>query len=71
MHYYSLGADVIGVNCRFDLNTSLQTIGLMKEALDREGLGPHLMMQPAGYHSPDAASSKLGMASLPESPLGN
>ena len=43
LHYYSLGADVIGVNCHFDLNTRLQTIGLMKEALDKEG-------QPAGYH---------------------
>ena len=63
LHYYSLGADVIGVNCHFDLNTRLQTIGLMKEALDKEG-------QPAGYHWPDAASSKFGMACLPEVPLG-
>ena len=65
---HSLGADIIGVDCRFDPNMSLQTIGLMKEALDKEGLKRHLMMQPVGYHSPDAG--KLGTGGLPEAPLG-
>lgn len=65
--FHSLGADVIGVNCRFDPNMSLQTIGLMKEALDKEGLKRHLMMQPVGYHTPDAG--KLGTGGLPEAPL--
>lgn len=63
-----LGADIIGVNCRFDPNISLQTIGLMKEALDKEGLKVHLMTQPVGYHNPDAG--RLGAAGLPEAPLG-
>ncbi|CAH3186363.1 unnamed protein product [Porites evermanni] len=61
------GADIIGVNCRFDHNLSLQTIGLMKEALDKEGLTVHLMMQPVGYLTPDAGP--MGLAALPEAPL--
>lgn len=44
------------------------TIGLMKDALDKEGLKPHLMAQPAGYHTPDA--DRMGSAHLPESPFG-
>ena len=63
-----VGADIIGVNCRFDQNISLQTIGLMKEALDKEGLVVHLMMQPVGYLTPDAGP--MGLAALPEAPLG-
>lgn len=61
------GADIIGVNCRFDSNITLMTIGLMKDALDKEGLKPHLMAQPAGYHTPDA--DRMGAAHLPESPF--
>ena len=40
----------------------------MKDALDKEGLKPHLMVQPVGYHTPDAGP--LGTAGLPESPTG-
>ena len=47
---------------------SLQTIGLMKEALDKEGLKPHLMVQPVGYHTPDTGS--MGFGDLPECPFG-
>jgi len=47
---------------------SLQTIGLMKEALDKEGLKPHLMIQPAGVHTPDV--ERRGFVSLPEFPFG-
>ena len=47
---------------------SLQTIGLMKVALDKEGLKRHLMIQPVGYHTPDAGI--LGTVSLPEAALG-
>ena len=64
----TLGADIIGVNCRFDPNITLRTIGLMKDALDKEGLKPHLMCQPVGYHTPDA--DRMGAANLPEGPLG-
>lgn len=47
---------------------SLQTIGLMKEALDKEGLKPHLMIQPVCYHAPD--SNGNGFQHLPEAPFG-
>ena len=40
----------------------------MKEALDKEGLNPYLMIQPVGYHTPDAG--RVGFASLPETPFG-
>ena len=62
------GADIIGVNCKFDPTTSLRTLVMMREALDREGLNCHLMIQPVGYHTPDAA--RTGFSSLPELPFG-
>lgn len=62
------GADIIGVNCKFDPTTSLRTLVMMREALDREGLSCHLMIQPVGYHTPDAA--RTGFSSLPELPFG-
>ena len=65
---FLLGADIIGLNCRFDPNMCLQTISLMKEALDKEGLKVHLMVQPTGYHAPDAGPK--GFIDLPELPFG-
>ena len=56
------------MNCRFSPDISLQTVGLMKEALDKEGLKPHLMIQPICYHTPD--SSADGFQNLPETPFG-
>ncbi|XP_065838279.1 betaine--homocysteine S-methyltransferase 1-like [Oscarella lobularis] len=61
------GADVVGQNCHFDYTTSLKTIELMKAELEKEGLSPYLMMQPPGYHVPDA--KKGGMPELPEYPF--
>lgn len=61
------GADIIGVNCKFDPNTSIETLRLMKDALDKEGLNPYLMIQPVGYHTPDAG--RVGFSSLPETPF--
>ena len=40
----------------------------MKEALDKEGLKPHLMIQPIGYHAPDCGGE--GFVGLPETPFG-
>lgn len=60
------GADVVGVNCCFDPEKSLQTISLMKEALDKEGLKTYLMVQPVGYHTPD---TEIGFVDLPETPF--
>ncbi|KAJ7373207.1 hypothetical protein OS493_014355 [Desmophyllum pertusum] len=62
------GADIIGVNCSFDPEKSLETIGLMKEALDKAGLKPHLMVQPVGYHGPD--TGLIGFPCIPENPFG-
>jgi len=65
---HSLGADIIGINCRFGPNMSLQTIGIMKDALDKERIR-HLMMQPGfGYHTPKAGI--LGTGGLLELLLG-
>ena len=47
---------------------SLQTIALMKEALDKEGLKPHLMAQPICYHAPDVGPK--GFLTLPEIEFG-
>ena len=64
----SSGADIVGVNCKFDPTTSMEALRLMKEALDKEGLHPHLMIQPVGFHTPDAG--RTGFSSLPETPFG-
>ena len=40
----------------------------MKEALDKEGLKPHLMVQPVGYHTPEVG--RRGHTDLPEFPFG-
>jgi len=61
------GADVVGVNCHFGPFVSLQAIKLMKEALDKEGLKVHLMVQPLGYLTPDA--KKQGFIDLKEFPF--
>ena len=66
--FLSSGADIIGVNCKFDPATSMEALRLMKEALDKEGHHPHLMIQPVGYHTPDAG--RTGFQSLPELPFG-
>ena len=63
-----VGADIIGLNCKFDPYISLETLRLMKEALERDGLSCHLMIQPVGYHTPD--SGRTGFQSLPECPFG-
>ncbi|KXJ18991.1 betaine--homocysteine S-methyltransferase 1 isoform X2 [Exaiptasia diaphana] len=65
------GADVIGVNCYFDPDVCLQTIRIMKEALDEAGIKKHLITQPIGYKTPECmdGKSKLGMTGLDEFPL--
>ena len=40
----------------------------MKEALEAEGLFPHLMAQPLGFRTPDTGT--YGWVSLPEFPFG-
>uniref|UniRef100_A0A2K6CR74 Betaine--homocysteine S-methyltransferase 1 n=1 Tax=Macaca nemestrina TaxID=9545 RepID=A0A2K6CR74_MACNE len=62
------GASIIGVNCHFDPTISLQTVKLMKEALEAARLKAHLMSQPLAYHTPDC--NKQGFIDLPEFPFG-
>jgi len=60
------GAHIIGVNCNFDPSTHLETISLMKTALDEVGLKPYLMVQPNGFKVPDAGI--FGWINIPEFP---
>ena len=62
------GADVVGVNCHFGPFVSLKTMQCMKDALVKDGLKVHLMVQPLGYVTPDA--TKQGFIDLPEFPFG-
>ncbi|CAH1789184.1 unnamed protein product [Owenia fusiformis] len=61
------GADIVGVNCHFDPQISLECISKMKEGLDAAGLKPYLMAQPLAYHTPDC--NKQGFIDLPEFPF--
>lgn len=60
------GAHILGVNCCFDPATSLETVSMMKEALDKAGLRPHLMAQPNAFKAPDGGI--FGWINLPEFP---
>jgi len=62
------GADVVGINCHFDPDTTLRGVKLMKEGLEAAGLKRHLMSQPLGFLTPDA--NKQGFIDLPEFPFG-
>ena len=66
--YLYKGADVVGLNCHFGPDETLQAIRLMKAALDKEGLKPYLMTQPLGFKTPDC--NKQGFIDLPEFPFG-
>ncbi|XP_077978407.1 betaine--homocysteine S-methyltransferase 1-like [Glandiceps talaboti] len=63
------GADVLGVNCLYDPDTSIRTMKMMKEALDEAGLKPYLMAQPVGFHTQEVNNNKFGYMHLPEWPL--
>jgi len=61
---------VAGVNCYFDINTTLKTMQRIKAALDKENLKPYLMCQPIGWLCPEVENYLRGVHALPESPLG-
>ena len=46
---------------------SLQTMRIMKQALEKAGLTPYLMVQPIAYFCPDAG--RQGIIDLPEFPF--
>jgi len=62
------GADIVGINCHFDPMTCVEATRLMKEACEKEGLKVHYMVQPLGFHTPDAG--RQGFIDLPEFPFG-
>ena len=65
---FFVGAHIVGINCHFDPFISLKAMRLMKDALDKANLKPHLMVQPLGFLTPDANSQ--GFIDLPEFPFG-
>ncbi|CAK8696229.1 unnamed protein product [Clavelina lepadiformis] len=63
------GADVVGTNCMFDINTQLKTLRRMKDALEKAGLNREIMCQPPGYLCPEVENTLYGQPHLPEGPL--
>lgn len=61
-----LGADIIGLNCRFGPAVVVEVIKRMKKATEAEGLSVHFMTQPMGYR---ITGVKIGSIELPEWPL--
>lgn len=65
---FSLGADIVGVNCHFDPVTAVKTVKMMKEAVEKAGQKAHFMVQPLAYHTPDC--NRQGFIDLKEFPFG-
>ena len=62
------GADIIGINCRFDPETCVETTIRMRAAVEKAGMKCHYMVQPLAYRTADAG--RLGFIELPECPFG-
>jgi betaine-homocysteine S-methyltransferase len=63
------GAQIVGINCLYDIHTQLKVIKRMKAALDKEGLKPYLMIQALGWLCPEVEDTLAGYLALPETPL--
>ena len=67
------GAHIVGVNCHFGPDETLEALGMMKAALVTKEIWngddslPFLMAQPLGYHTKDCG--KQGFIGLPEFPF--
>ncbi|CAL4088391.1 unnamed protein product, partial [Meganyctiphanes norvegica] len=61
------GADLVGLNCMFDLDMTIANIRVMKDALDKAGLKPFLMTQPNGFYT--TGTGKFGYMDCPEYPF--
>ena len=66
---WSLGAQIVGVNCHFDPMTCVKAVKMMKEGVEKAGLKAHYMVQPLAFHTPDCNCQ--GFIDLPEFPFGN
>ena len=60
---------MVGVNCKFGPNVTLESIQAMKTALQEAGLKPYLMCQPLGFYTPEVRE-KDGYLHLPELYMG-
>lgn len=69
LHIFSVGADIVGINCHFDPETCVKTVKLMKEGVEKAGLKAHYMSQPLAFHTPDCGCQ--GFIDLPEFPFGH
>ena len=65
-----VGADLVGVNCNFGPKIALETMKLMKAALDKAELKTYMMMQPVCFFTPEIKSGN-GLLDLPGHFLGN
>lgn len=63
------GADIIGVNCGFDPDTTLKSIAMLREGLAEAGLSAYMMAQPCGFHCQEAVNLKKGFYNMPEYPF--
>lgn len=63
------GAEIIGINCNYDTETTVKAIEMMKEGLDNAGLSAFLMTQPCGFHCKEVENQKRGFYTLPEFPI--
>lgn len=64
------GAEIVGINCSFDVDTALKVIQLMKQELEKNDLHPYLICQPLGFLAPEVSDTIHGRNCLPENPLG-
>jgi len=62
------GADIIGINCRFEPDTCIETVQTMKTANEKAGYKVHYMVQPGGYRTGDSVC-KRGFPYVNEAPL--
>lgn len=63
------GADIVGINCNYDPSICLETMKMMKDALDEAGLSCYLMAQPVGWHTQEIRNIEEGYTALPEFPF--
>jgi len=62
------GADIIGINCRFEPDTCIETVQAMRTANEKAGYKVHYMVQAVGYRTADV-DNKKGFTSLDGCPL--
>ena len=62
------GADIIGTNCRFAPNDTLDAAIMMKNGIQATGMSSHYICQPNGWEL--ECTNKHGHSEEPECPYG-